>query len=45
MVGNVAGGLIFLGLTLYFTHARPGRPRREASGTLTPTPAKVEQLA
>ena len=45
VLGNLAGGLIFVGLTLYFTYARPGRARGEASGTAVPTPAKVEQLA
>lgn len=45
VLGNLAGGLIFVGLTLYFTYARPGRTRGEASGTVAPTPAKVEQLA
>jgi hypothetical protein len=33
VVGNLVGGLTFVGLTLYATHARPGagrtRPARE----------------
>jgi len=45
VLGNLAGGLIFVGLTLYFTHARPGRTRGAASGTMAPAPAKEEQLA
>lgn len=27
VIGNLIGGLTFVGLTLYFTHARPGRTR------------------
>ncbi len=45
VLGNLAGGLLFVGLTLYFTHARPGRTRGEASDTMAPVPAKVGQLA
>ena len=45
MLGNPAGGLILAGLTLYLTHARPGRTRGEASGRVAPAPAEVEQLA
>lgn len=45
VLGNLAGGLIFVGLTLYFTYARPGRARGEASGPVVPQPGKVEQPA
>lgn len=44
VVGNLAGGLIFVGLTLYLTHGQSARTRGEA-GKVTSEPAKVEQPA
>ncbi|MDT0381610.1 formate/nitrite transporter family protein [Streptomyces sp. DSM 42041] len=34
LVGNVVGGLAFVGLTLYATHARTGAPRLPAGGSV-----------
>ena len=44
VLGNLVGGLVFVGLALYFTHARPGRSRGPSS-TAAPEGAKVEQPA
>jgi len=49
VLGNLVGGLVFVGLTLYFTHAGPAGTRGEPSSTAAPAPApapvKVAQPA
>lgn len=45
VLGNLIGGLVFVGLTLYFTHARPGGTREETPVTAAAAPAKVRQPA
>lgn len=40
VLGNLVGGLAFVGLTLYSTHIRPGAPRAAASRGIVTTPAE-----
>lgn len=41
VVGNLVGGLTFVGLTLYATHARPGATRSRPVSQEFDMPAKV----
>ncbi|MGB3769816.1 MAG: formate/nitrite transporter family protein [Rhodococcus sp. (in: high G+C Gram-positive bacteria)] len=45
VLGNLAGGLIFVGLALYFTHARPGRKRGAPEQATAPETAAAPQPA
>ncbi|GAA3215971.1 formate/nitrite transporter family protein [Dactylosporangium siamense] len=38
VVGNLVGGLTFVGLTLYTTHARTGATRHRPAAPATPAP-------
>lgn len=41
MLGNLVGGLTFVGLTLYATHARPGATRGRSGGPGADVPQEI----
>lgn len=43
VLGNLVGGLVFVGLTLYSAHTGPAGTRGEPSGTAAPAPARAAQ--
>jgi formate/nitrite transporter FocA (FNT family) len=42
VLGNLVGGLLFTGLTLYSTHARMAPSRRKERASAAPVPANAE---
>ncbi|MBB5803245.1 hypothetical protein F4560_003013 [Saccharothrix ecbatanensis] len=41
VIGNLVGGLLFVGLTMYATHARPGLSRRNGVSPDVEVPGKA----